>query len=375
MNRKSPFKKNKKNKWKHYAGVLHLWLGLLSGIVVFIMASTGCIYVFQDEIKDVVYEWRHIEAQNKSFVAPSVVFENIKKKYPETEANMVVYQNASRPISVYVIISDIPYNIYLNPYTGDITHIENLDADFFMIVEGLHRFLLLPEAIGKQVTGISTILFLVMLITGLILWWPKKMRNAAQNFKIKWRAKWRRRNYDWHRATGFYMILPAIVIAITGLSFSYEWMHDGLFTLGNFINNEELVTVVPDFEKNGKTSTLKAVDLAFVQTQDLAAESGMYFVWNQGEGLPILTGAYPESLQFDHQSNFYFDALSGELLINQNYSNKSPGLKLQEMNYGLHTGQFFNLTGKIVVFFVSFFIASLPVSGILIWYGRRKKRK
>jgi uncharacterized iron-regulated membrane protein len=93
-----------------------------------------------------------------------------------------------------------------------------LDTDFFLIVEKLHRFLLLPEEIGKHVTGIATIIFVFMLITGIILWWPKKWKNAVQNFKIRWKAKWRRKNYDWHRSTGFYLAVPALVVALTGLT-------------------------------------------------------------------------------------------------------------------------------------------------------------
>ncbi len=134
------FKKKHKNKWKRYAGIVHLWLGLISGIVVFIMAITGCIFVFQDEIKDVVFDWRHIEPQNKSFVAPSIILDNVQKRFKDSEANMVVYQNKIRPATVSVILDNISYDIFLNPYTGEITHLQNLDSDFFITVETLLVF-------------------------------------------------------------------------------------------------------------------------------------------------------------------------------------------------------------------------------------------
>lgn len=375
MSGKFESKKSQKNRWKRYANVIHLWLGFLTGVVVFIVAITGCIYVFQDEIKDMTHDWRHIERQDRAFIPPSVILKNVKHAYPAVAANMVVYQNGDRPASVFVSIDNVPHTIYINPYSGEITHLQNLDNDFFMIVEHLHRFLLLPEKIGKQVTGISTLIFLVMLITGLILWWPKRWKNAGQNFKIRWNARWRRKNYEWHRTTGFYMVLPAIVVALTGLSFSYEWVHDSFFYLGNIGNGETLERAVPSFEKNDKITANVALDHAMSQTRDLAPASGMYFVWDQGEGLPIMTGAYPESHAFDHQSNFFFDPESGKLLASQYYEDKSPGLKFQEMSYGLHTGQLLDLPGKIAAFTASLFVAALPVSGFLIWYGRRNKKK
>ena len=366
-------KRKKKNKWRQYAGLAHLWLGLITGILVFTIAITGCIYVFHDEIKDIVYDWRHVEPENRNLANPSTILDTVKKYYPESEPNMVVYNGGERPATVFIVLDGMPHNIYLNPYSGEVTHKQNLDTDFFMVVERLHRFLLLPEKIGKHVTAIATFIFFIMLVTGLILWWPKKWKKVGSYFKIKWKARWRRKNYDWHRVTGLYTIFPTIIIAITGLSFSYEWMHDGLFYLGNVGNDETLETAVPYFEETDKNTNKGALDNALLRTQELVPKSEMYFVWNQGKGLPILTGTYPEALAFDHQSNFFFDPENGKLLASQIYADKSPGLKLQEMNYGLHTGQYFRLPGKILAFIVSLLVATLPITGFVIWYGRKKR--
>ena len=376
MGIKWQIKKKQKNKWKRYAGLIHLWLGLLSGIIVFIMATTGCIYVFHDEIKDLVYDWRFVEEQNQSLVNPSLVFSTVKEAYPEAFANMVVYNGPKRPGLVYVQLDGVPHNVYFNPYSAKITHVQNLDTDFFMIIEELHRFLLLPETIGKQITGVATIIFLMMLVTGLILWFPKQTKSLVKHFVVKWKAKWKRINYDVHRVSGIYILLPAAVIAITGLSFSYEWMHESFYAVGNAFEDEKNILEIPEFKPSlEKKTTSEALDKALQKTFALLPESGMAFIWDQGSGLPVLTGAYPETLDFDHQSNFYFDCVSGELLYSQLYDNKNLGMQLQEMNYGLHTGQFFNLAGKIIAFVVSLLVAMLPVTGVLIWYGRHKKAK
>ena len=50
---------------------LHLWLGLLSGIVVFIVCITGCLYAFKDEITDAMQPWRFVDPQEKEFLLPS----------------------------------------------------------------------------------------------------------------------------------------------------------------------------------------------------------------------------------------------------------------------------------------------------------------
>lgn len=367
------YEKKQKQTWKTYVSLLHLWLGLASGSIVFIIAITGCIFVFQDEVKDALHDWRFVTPQEATFKAPSILLKTVTTLHPDATPDMVVYHKENRPATVYIERRGIPYLVHLNPYSGEITHLQNLDTDFFMVVERLHRFLLLPEEIGKQVTGVATFIFLTMLITGLILWWPKKWKNASQNFKVKWGARWRRKNYDWHRVTGFYMILPAIVVATTGLAFTYEWVNDGLFKVGNVINDHPVFKEPAAF-KNVASTKNSALDTSLSVTQELMPDSGMLFVWNQGNGLPIVTGAYPEALDFDHQSNFYFHPETGELIASQYYESKNTGTQLQEMNYGLHTGQYLGIFGKTMAFIASLFVASLPVSGFVIWYGRRKKK-
>ncbi len=360
--------------FKRTAAILHLWLGMLSGVIVLVIAATGCLFVFHDEIKDIVYDWRHVEPQTADFVPPSVLLQKVKESYPTATPSMVVYQDASRPAAIAIEIDQIPHEVYLNPYDGTIIHVQNMETEFFMVVERLHRFLLLPEEIGKQITGIATIVFIIMMLTGLVLWWPKKRKHTLQHLKVKWNARWRRKNYDWHRATGFYLIFPALLISITGISFTYEWLNHQLFDLGN-IGIEAAAEELPSFQPTDKVTQLTAMDKAMAGTFEVMNDSGMYFVWDQGDGLPIVTGAYPESYHFDHQSNFYFDPESGVLLHTQLYASKPPGLKLQEMIYGLHTGQFFSLTGKVLAFIASALIAALPITGFLIWIGRRKKAK
>lgn len=49
--------------------------------------------------------------------------------------------------------------------------------------------------------------------------------------------------------------------------------------------------------------------------------------------------------------------------------------RLFKMNYDIHTGGIFGLAGKIFAFLISLLIASLPVTGTLIWWGRKKEKQ
>lgn len=355
---------------------LHKWLGLTSGLIVFIVSITGCIFCFHDEIKDLTRDYRKVEIQDKPYVLASELQQKAKTLYPEAATDMVIFYGKDRPAIVYATIEATPHYIFFNPYDGDFLHTENLEEDFFAIVEDLHMHLWLPPEIGKQIVGISTILFVLMVISGIVLWWPKKRRDIKNRIKIKWDAKWRRVNYDWHNVTGFYISIVAIIIAITGLTFSYEWMHKTMYVVGNIGKEYPEDDYKPLIDTTLIASTnSNPVDMALAEAFKAKPQDEMFFVWYLGNKEAIITGSYPEAFGFHHQSNLLFHPATGKLLGKKYYEDKSAGMKLQEMNYGLHTGQFFGLTGKIIAFIASLLAAALPVTGFIIFWGRGNKKK
>jgi len=353
---------------------LHKWLGLTSGLIVFIVSISGCIFCFHDEIKDLTRDYRKVETEDKSYILPSKLQQNAKQLFPDATADMVVFYGKDRPAIVYSVIKEKAYNLYFNPYSGKFLKQESIEDDFFVVIEDLHMHLWLPEEIGKQVVGIATIIFILILFSGIILWWPKKRKDLKNRIKIKWNAKWRRVNYDWHNVTGFYISLLVLIIALTGLTFSYEWM----FKTMNFVGN--LGKDYPEYVSPKIDTTLTAkskanpMDISLSQAFKIKPKDEMFFVWYQGEKSPIITGSYPDAMDFDHQSNLHFHPKTGDLLSASLYEDKNPGMQLQEMNYGLHTGQFFGLTGKIIAFTLSLLAAALPVTGFIIFWGRRNKK-
>jgi len=281
-------KKTKNRTLKKWAGRIHLWLGLITGIIVFIVAVTGCIYVFHDEIKDVIHDYRFVEEKNVAYISPSKIKEIVQDKYPGSTDDFVLYTGRNRPVAVYGVHEATPYYFYLNPYTGEFLYAQNFTEDFFEIIKSLHMYLLLPQEIGRQVVGISTLIFILMMITGIILWWPKKIKNLKKSLTIKWDARWRRVNYDLHNISGFYIHILAVIVAITGLYFSYDWVKDGIYYFGNLGEDVESDHHVEDIEQKTPIAE-NPVDIAFYETIEMAPNNDMYFVWTEGEDHPVFS--------------------------------------------------------------------------------------
>ena len=365
--------------FKKNVRLLHKWLGLTSGLIVFIVSITGCLFCFHDEIKDITRkEIRFVEDTGKPFLPPSVLREKALRVIPNAKSTLVFYAARNRSAVVYTSNGQGNFYVFMNPYTGKHLFTEDPTTDFFIIVEYIHLYLLLPDYIGKHIVAGATLIFILLLISGIIQWWPKKKADLKKRLSVKWSAKWRRVNYDWHNVSGFYMALVALVISITGLTFAYDWVGDGIYYTANLgRGNKEKETQHPVIDTTTFTSnTLSAADRAFFWTVKEHPEHKMFFVvFPEHKKDPVETGAYPHALRYDHQSNYHFHPESGALLTAEPYGHKSLGLQLNEMSYGIHTGQILNLPGKIIAFAASLLAAALPVTGFVIWYGRRKKSK
>ncbi|PLW89792.1 PepSY-associated TM helix domain-containing protein [Mucilaginibacter sp.] len=358
----------------------HRWLGFITGIIVFIVSITGCIFCFQDEIQDAIHSYRNVTVQNKPYLAPSKLEAIVKANHPGADPSYIYYYGKDRPA---VALSNIGkegfYSTYLNPYTGQVTHEERLQSNFFVIVEYIHLYLLLPPAIGGVVVGTSVLLFVVIMITGIILWWPKRKTDRKRSFTIKWNGRWRRVNYDLHNVLGFYATAIALILAITGLSISFDWVRKGIYNAGNLGKQYTLEKqiVKSDSLQKGFTSSIPVADRALAIAQQRSPNAQMFLVYMDKVSAAGTIGvtAYAKTLHFYNNDTYTFDKYTGKLLHYLPQQKKSPGLKLNEMNYDIHVGQIGGLTGKIIAFLASLICASLPVTGLIIWLGKRNKSK
>ncbi|MCI1187826.1 PepSY domain-containing protein [Hymenobacter sp. DH14] len=365
---------------KQAVGKLHLWLGLASGLVVFIVSLTGAIFTFQDEIRDLTERGRKVEPQATALLLPSRLQAAALAGHPGVQASTVwtTYFGPERAATVFFTDpASQPIMVSLNPYTGQIVNEQNLRRHFFSIVQEIHMTLLLPEAVAKWVVGGSVVIFLLMLGTGLVLWWPKRKQERKQRLTIKWGARWRRLNYDLHNVLGFYVAGIAGLLALTGLFMIFPLLLDSAVLVANDGRT------YPQEKTVAKVDTLQAVTAAAQPLPDIiyrtvrrrSPQAEMVLIGPVGTGkAPAYCWAYQRALHYYRRDEYAFHPVSGQLLLAHFHAGKSTGGKLSDMNYDLHTGQILGLGGKIVAFLASLLAASLPVTGTLLWWGRRHKK-
>lgn len=370
---------------KKVIGKLHLWLGFTSGIVIFIVAVTGCILAFEQEIKSLTQPYLHSKTVEGAVpLPPSRLRAIAEKELPGKPATWVTYAGKDKSASVmfYKPDPEYYYQVFINPYSGQVLKVWNEEGDFFHFILHGHFYLWLPEKIGQPVVASFTLVFVCMLITGLVLWWPKKKAAAKQRFSIKWSARWRRVNYDLHNVLGFYMMGIGLILAITGLVWGFQWFSKSMYfvTSGGKPLAEEYIPV-SDTTRTPARSLAYPVDKVWQHVARQAPANAAFFLsYPEKKADAILASVNYRPGTYYKADLHYYDQYTLKEVPNTGpfagkYAKAGFADKLRRMNYDIHVGAIFGLAGKVLVFFASLICASLPVTGIYIWWGRRSKKK
>lgn len=383
---------NKKSKINNLITWLHLWLGLTSGIIVLILGITGCLYSFQTEITNSVHKkelfisppspgQQVLPLHTLKEKAQAALGKNFQVNYiyayndPHKAWEFLAYRPGNQNAITFPGSIDYYRSAFVNPYTGQVTGQINYMHNFFVIVKYIHWSLFLSTKYGQPITGWATLIFVISLITGFIMWFPKRWNKTEKNkaFTVKWKATWKRLNHDLHNVLGFYVVVIALILALTGMVYSFTWFNSVVYAAST------LSVTPPDRKVYQSTVSLEnnthPLDKAFLTAIDKNPDAKRYMV-----SLPVTTQspltirAYNKKEVYFDANTLYFDQYSGNPLGTQLYKEMNNGEKLIMMNYDLHVGSIGGLPGKIIAFLISLVCASLPVTGFIIWMGKKKKK-
>ncbi len=363
-------------------GRIHLWLGLATGLVIFIVALTGAIYCFAPELQNATQRYRFVAPASTSLLPPSQIKAIAAKQINNNKIERIFYGEKNK--AVYVLISGnngFGYAVFINPYTGEVLKVKNLQKDFFTVVLKLHRTLLIPY--GEEIIKWSTIIFLIMLLSGIVLWWPKNKAASKQRFSIKRGTSTKRLNYDLHQVLGFYASWIALFSALTGLMFSFDWFANKVYdATGAHHSIVQKKAPLSDTTAIWKSSYSLPIDLAWSKLQPDLKEKyvAVEFILPKDKQAALLVRAKPENGTLYKMDFHYFDQYTGKEIpgayVWGKYSDAHTiADNIRRMNYDIHTGAILAWPGRIALFFAALIVASLPITGFFIWLRRNKKQK
>lgn len=368
-----------KSKWSKLNHWLHLWLGLTSGIIVFIVSLTGVLFVFCDDIIDgLAYDSLYVKEIQIQKLAPEEILQAFKKQFPDRKASyFITYRDPERTIKLASSTKerDLQFS-WIDPYTGKVLT-SGKAYDFFYVIAHIHSGHIPFGDTGNLIVEISVWIFLIELITGIILWWPKKWNKSTrqQSFKIKTNASFKRLNYDLHNVPGFYNLLPALLITVTGLIIVNKTLNKTTHKIFDGIPRAyaEIRELKPEYDSTKTFAPLNPmIEKMF---KDKSVEQVKLSVASK-DSITALLAVAAKDIGLKGVQNgktFSIDRYTGkEIEIPVKVLN---GLDIDDTTMNLHIGFWAGWIGKTLTLFVGLICMFLPVTGFLIWYGRQNKKK
>lgn len=190
----------------------HVIAGLCSLPFIMLLTITGILYLFKEDVNHYFYgHMQHIEAATTSPLS--------YQRQLET-----VVEATSRPIESITLSNYVSqatafrlkgkgrsrHLIYINPYTGELLGEYKQQDTLMYKVRKLHGELLLNTP-GTLIVELVASWFIVLLITGIVIWWPSHRNIAgvlAVRFNRSKRIMWR----DLHGVMSFWVALILLVV-------------------------------------------------------------------------------------------------------------------------------------------------------------------
>ncbi len=403
-------KGSKRSLFRRINNWLHLWLSLVTGIIMFVVCITACIWVFNEEITeilvppplqpDIPLSSDPVTLPSRAIrIADSVCATGVIKKVTYARGKPIAVSLTHTPEKYYWNSRNLT-TVMVNPYTGvymgtidkPTAAVERryaqIDGFFQWIIIG-HRDLWLPYKIGSPIVSYSTLVFVITLITGLVWWYPRKWNKSTRekSFKIKWKANWKRINLDFHNVLGFYSLVILLILSLTGMVYGIAWFEQLLYRATNWgAPMEEYPEQLSDSADAGHAIPFgRIVDESFVTVTSRNLKVGNFLIQlpdmaRKTSSLSIQ--ALPNTGTYYRHVYYAFDRYTGKELprseiYGEPFEKSTTGQQIRRMNYDIHVGSIWGLPGKILAFFASLIGASLPITGFIIWYNRKwgKKKK
>ncbi|MDR1270322.1 MAG: PepSY domain-containing protein, partial [Planctomycetaceae bacterium] len=361
--------------WRRILYKTHLWLGIVSGIVLFVVCLSGALLVFHAEINTLFkHDQYSISPHDKlpfnldDLIVPIEQNKNGKVSWIgiDNRNNKAYYvimkvDNGKNAEGNQIFRDDF---FHINQYTGEILAESPNPLDgFFHNIYLLHSRLFLPYPYGKIIVGSATLIFVVIALSGFCLWLPTNFRNLkawTNGFLIRFRKRKNHLLYDLHKTLGFYALIPVLLMALTGLMWSFNWYSNGVRTIFN-AHVKSLPIKSPPKHPDAKRLPLEF----FAKKSDELIEQKGYrwFSIPEQEDNPIIVEEIWRVTLAEKWNKIQFDQYTGEVLKFERFDDLPIGSKFVSLYYELHVGKILGLPTKIIYFLACLFATTLPITG------------
>ena len=364
----------------------HSVVGLAISLVLALLGVTGATMSFEDEIGASLNAGiMRVEARPAPMLTPDALMARLQA-VPDLGKISALKMTTDPSAAVHVRFarddtSTRPSSVYVDPYDGHVLGTPR-GEDFFAFVRKLHRWLLLPgdnKGYGRQVTGVVAIGLIVMLISGMVLRWPRRVRSVKAWLKPELALAGRGFQRSLHSVLGTWVLVAYLVIALTGPWYSFDWYKNG----ATWLLSRPSVAAIPMQPKSppARTQSTEAVPLSLDRAWSVfLEEQGNRYATAQltlppGAATVLRIRSWAREASHDGaRDEFRIDTVSGALVSSEIYADKPFGERVLASVLDIHSGGILGWPGRLLFMLAGALMPLFVVTGFLLYLSRRKLR-
>ncbi|PQO28715.1 PepSY-associated TM helix domain-containing protein [Blastopirellula marina] len=365
----------KKPSWRRIWLKTHQLLGLTIGLLFALAGLTGSILVFEQSLDQQLNRDLMLTENQGQRLSLAALVELVQPRHaalgaidriavPRSEAE--VFQVRFTP-SATGKGKPRPVEVYVDPYTGETLGQRSGKSGIVAWIYDLHAHLLTGWT-GRTIMGIVALTALVLMVSGLLLWWPL----LKGGWRVAWGVRRTKFNFDLHKVVGLGGMLPLLLIAFTGVYLGLPSLVKPVIrSVSSETRTPKKVASVPVKEGQPVLNPDQAVALAL---QRMPGSELFYVDLPEGEEgtYKIFVRQPGEVGQLRGVGRIWLDQYSGEVLATHDWEKFSFADTYFRIQLPLHNGDAFGMVGRGLFCVAGLAPAILYVTGFLLWW--RKKR-
>lgn len=369
---------------------IHLWLSIPFGLIITVICFSGAALVFENEIMELCrHDFYYVSKVEETPLPAGELAQKVAATLPDS-ISVTGISISSDPAKAYQVNLSKPRraSVYIDQYTGEIKG-KYERAPFFTTMFKLHRWLLdsmKPDGgifWGKIIIGVSTLMFVFVLISGIIIWIPHSTKALKNSLKISVNKGWKRFWYDLHIAGGLYTFIFLLALSLTGLTWSFSWYRTGFYKVfgvetmqGGGGHGAQAQTAAHGGDRaqgrSGGENRERKPFSPFANWQKVYEE--LKELSPDYKQITVSRGS--ATVSFNRLGNrraadrYTFNPRNGEITGTTLYKDADTSGKIRGWIYSVHVGSWGGWATRILSFLAALIGASLPLTGYYLWIRR-----
>jgi uncharacterized iron-regulated membrane protein len=349
----------------------HRWVALGLGWVLILSGITGSLLVVLRPLD----RWQHPEYFVAANTIPQaeIALEPVRQRLasefgPKASFSFRPPREAGETMEVLVRAA-WRGTLYLDPSSGREQGRRGEDEGVVAWLYGLHSALLLVQP-GKAILAFAALAYLLLAISGLVLWWPRKW---PPSLSIAFGKGMPRALFDLHRTAGAVLALALALCIGTGAYLAWRPIGTWITLLSGAPRTT--VPVLPA-QAAGKGQAIALDDLAASARAAFPEGAIGLILYTPRLDRPMaIRMRLPDDPHPNGRSTVWLDPRSGMVLAAHRWNELDPGTRINSVIYPLHTGELGGLPWQTGVALLGLALGVLGGSGIWLWWSRRAARR